>query len=74
MIRLVACIESTSDIVVGVGANHRAGRILTFVIAVAVFVAIGLALHYVAGLPAWAAVAIPAAVLGGVRGLVQRSP
>ncbi len=38
---------------------------------VVLFVTVGLALRYVAGLPAWAAIAIPALALGGLSGLTE---
>jgi hypothetical protein len=40
---------------------------------VVIFVAVGLALHYAAGVPVWASIVIPGFILGAVSGLRQRS-
>jgi hypothetical protein len=45
----------------------------TLLAGVAMFVAVGLALHYVAGIAVWASIAIPGFILGAVRGLGERS-
>jgi hypothetical protein len=40
---------------------------------VALFVAVGLALHFVLGLPTWLAIVIPGFALGALEGVAQRS-
>ena len=42
------------------------------VIGVATFIAVGLLLEFVAGLPAWASIVIPAFAVGAFAGVAQR--
>jgi hypothetical protein len=48
-------------------------QVPALVAGVVMFVAIGLALHYAAGAPAWASIVIPGCILGAVSGLRQSS-
>lgn len=50
----------------------RGAHRTTFVVGLAVFIAVALTLHFVAGLPTWAAIVIPSLILGGLSGLAER--